>query len=89
MHFERFEDLIGAWVPLTVALNSLNRSMGLADVYPFVLAERVVAKLNFVHEVVERAGNGMSKGIAPDVKRAAANRALDATELANPPVNPA
>jgi len=89
VHFERFEDLIGAWVPLTVALNSLNRSMGLADVYPFVLAERVVAKLNFVHEVVERAGNGMSKGIAPDVKRAAANRALDATELANPPVNPA
>jgi len=84
VHFERFEDLIGAWVPLTVALNSLNRSMGLADVYPFVLADRVVAKLKFVHEVVEVAGNGMSKSIAPDVKRAAANRALDAAELASP-----
>ncbi|HKO49561.1 MAG TPA: putative zinc-binding peptidase [Polyangiaceae bacterium] len=78
VHFERFDDLIEAWVPLTVALNSLNRSMGLADVYPFVLAERVVAKLKFVHDVVERAGNGMSSNIAPDVQRAAATRAQDA-----------
>jgi len=84
VHFELFEDLIGAWVPLTVALNSLNRSMGLADVYPFVLADRVVDKLRFVHEVVERAGNGMPATIAPDVKRAAANRALDAAELVSP-----
>jgi hypothetical protein len=84
VHFERFDDLIAAWVPLTVALNSLNRSMGLADVYPFVLAERVIAKLRFVHEVVEHAGHGMAAQIAPDVKRAAEGRAQDATYAVSP-----
>jgi hypothetical protein len=84
VHFERFDDLIAAWVPLTVALNSLNRSMGLPDVYPFVLAERVIEKLKFVHGVVDRAGNGMSATIAPDVQRAAANRALDAAQEVSP-----
>jgi hypothetical protein len=40
---------------LTVAMNSLNRSMGLGDPYPFVLSILAVAKLRFVHEVVEAA----------------------------------
>ena len=39
LDFDDFDDLITAWVPLTVALNSLNRSMGLADLYPFVLSD--------------------------------------------------
>jgi hypothetical protein len=81
VHFERFEDLIAAWVPLTVALNSLNRSMGLADVYPFVLADRVIAKLKFVHQVVEGVGHGMSATIAPDVQQAATRRAEDAASV--------
>ena len=66
-----------------MALNSLNRSMGLPDVYPFVLAERVIAKLRFVHQVVERAGHGRAAAIAPDVERAADNRAQDAAEVAS------
>jgi hypothetical protein len=45
--------VINAWVALTTALNSLNRSMGLSDPYPFVLSERAVLKLRFVHDVVE------------------------------------
>jgi hypothetical protein len=53
--FDDFDDLAAAWVPLTVALNSLNRSMGLADSYPFVLAQVAVEKIRFVHEVVEGA----------------------------------
>ena len=84
VRFERFEDLVAAWVPLTVALNSLNRSMGLPDIYPFVLADQVIAKLKFVHEVVDRAGHGMAAAIGPDVKRAAATRAQDAAEMVNP-----
>ncbi|MFV3073252.1 zinc-binding metallopeptidase family protein [Niveispirillum fermenti] len=44
--------LISAWVPLTVALNTLNRSMGQADLYPFVLTEPVQRKLGFVHDLV-------------------------------------
>ena len=36
LDFDDFDDLARAWIPLTVALNSLNRSMGLPDLYPFV-----------------------------------------------------
>jgi len=55
LDFDDFDDLMGAWVPLTVAMNSLNRSMGLPDLYPFVLSTPAVAKLRFVHEVVDAA----------------------------------
>jgi len=52
LHFDDFDDLITAWFPLTNALNSLNRSMGLPDLYPFVLSEAATAKLRFIHEVI-------------------------------------
>jgi hypothetical protein len=55
LDFDDFDDLIGAWFPLTSALNSLNRSMGLPDLYPFVLSEAAIAKLRFVHAIVEKA----------------------------------
>jgi hypothetical protein len=51
------ETLIEAWTPLTLAVNSLNRSMGLPDLYPFVLSPAVVAKLGFVHELIRSAGS--------------------------------
>jgi hypothetical protein len=52
-----FDDLASGWLPLTLALNSLNRSMGLPDPYPFVLSDAALAKLRFMHEVIE-ASNG-------------------------------
>jgi hypothetical protein len=55
LDFEDFDDLLGGWVPLTVAMNSLNRSMGLPDLYPFVLSDPATRKLRFVHDVVEKA----------------------------------
>ncbi len=56
MDFDDFEDLIGGWFPLTFALNTLNRGMGLPDGYPFVLLpSRAIKKLRFVHDVIERA----------------------------------
>ena len=45
-------EIIGAWLPLTFAMNSLNRAMGNPDLYPFVLSPAVVTKLGFVHDVV-------------------------------------
>jgi hypothetical protein len=54
LDFDDFEDLVRAWVPLTIAVNSLNRSMGLGDLYPFVLPEPAVDKIRFVHDVIER-----------------------------------
>ncbi len=46
------QSLIAAWLPLSFAVNSLNRSMGLADFYPFVLSASVIGKLQFIHEIV-------------------------------------
>jgi hypothetical protein len=45
-------EIIDAWLPLTFAMNSLNRAMGNPDLYPFVLSPPVVSKLGFVHDVV-------------------------------------
>lgn len=52
-----FNQMAQDWVPLTVALNSLNRSMGMRDLYPFVLTEVALKKLRFVHEVIKAAPN--------------------------------
>ncbi len=46
------DQLIAAWLPLTFAMNSLNRAMGSPDLYPFVLSPMVVKKIGFVHDVV-------------------------------------
>lgn len=45
------QQLVDAWVPFSVALNSIHRSLGQSDLYPFVLTEAVVAKLQFIHEL--------------------------------------
>ncbi len=49
------DELVASWQKLTVALNALNRSMGLPDAYPFVLTNAVVAKLRLVHRVIAAA----------------------------------
>lgn len=48
------QTLTDAWVPLTVAINAVNRSMGQPDLYPFVLSAPVVGKLQFVADIVHR-----------------------------------
>jgi len=45
--------LVEAWLALTFAVNSLNRSMGLHDLYPFVLGPLAVAKLTFVQQRIQ------------------------------------
>ena len=37
------------WLPLTYALNAVNRCMGLDDLYPFILGPKVIQKLSFIH----------------------------------------
>ncbi len=46
-----FSEMLADWLPLTVALNQLNRSMGMRDAYPFTLTNRVVDKLAFVDRI--------------------------------------
>ncbi len=50
--------IIEAWLPLTFAVNSINRSMGQPDLYPFVLAPTVIAKLTFVHDRIRAQADG-------------------------------
>ena len=48
------EALIADWLPLSLALNQLNRSMGSDDLYPFVLPPAVMDKLALVHDLAGR-----------------------------------
>ncbi|MCC7252524.1 putative zinc-binding peptidase [Hyphomicrobium sp.] len=52
---ESFDSLMERWVPLSLALNNLSRSLGHRDFYPFVISAGSRAKLAFVHGLV-RAG---------------------------------
>jgi hypothetical protein len=46
---ERFRDLVTeVWMPLARALNLVNRSLGKDDLYPFVIAPRVLDKLDYI-----------------------------------------
>ncbi len=49
---KKFDRIMELWLPLTIAMNSINRSMGQPDMYPFVISNAVVAKLSFIHNVV-------------------------------------
>jgi hypothetical protein len=60
--------IIAAWLPLTFAVNSINRSMGLTDLYPFILTPAVILKLTFVHDRIR----------AQNTRRNAPTRALQA-----------
>jgi hypothetical protein len=55
-----FEMLMADWYRLTVALNALNRSMGLADAYPFAITPPVKEKLRYVHELIQAARRASS-----------------------------
>jgi len=47
-----FDQMISRWFPITYILNHLNRGMGLADGYPFVLSSEAIEKLRFVHDTI-------------------------------------
>lgn len=46
------EQLVSAWVPFSMALNSIHRSMGQPDLYPFVLSQAVMVKLEYIHRLI-------------------------------------
>ncbi|MCY1561053.1 putative zinc-binding metallo-peptidase [compost metagenome] len=54
-------------MPLTLLLNSLNRSLGQEDAYPFALSPAALEKLRYVHDVIgETRSRSAAKG--PDAK---------------------
>ena len=62
---EDFDAIITTWLPLTLALNAVNRSMGKDDLYPFVLSPGVQDKLRFVDTVVRSAQAAASVSTGP------------------------
>lgn len=51
------EEIIEVWLPLSYAMNSLNRSMGQPDLYPFVLSDSIITKLGFIHGLIHGKAN--------------------------------
>lgn len=47
-----FDAMLLCWTPFTLLLNSLTRSLGQQDAYPFALPPAALAKLRFVHDLV-------------------------------------
>ncbi|MGC4034549.1 MAG: putative zinc-binding peptidase [Chitinophagaceae bacterium] len=56
-----FETIKQLWLPLTFAMNSLNRSMGLNDLYPFIIPPPVFEKMKFIHRVILQQGSQLLK----------------------------
>jgi hypothetical protein len=50
---EPFDVILERWMVLSEASNSINRCMGLPDLYPFVISGVTAGKLGFVHRLLE------------------------------------
>jgi hypothetical protein len=67
-HAADLNRIIDAWLPLTFAINSINRSMGLADLYPFVLPPPVIVKLSFIHNCIHARSGRQEISEVPTLK---------------------
>ena len=54
--------LVDAWLPLTYAVNSLNRAMGQSDLYPFVIAPAVIGKMAYIHDLIRQQRSRSASG---------------------------
>lgn len=49
---ENFDKIVENCVPLSFAVNSMNRAMGIPDIYPFVISPVIIEKLRFIHKLL-------------------------------------
>lgn len=47
-----FSKIVEVCIPLLFAANAINRSMGIPDVYPFIINQSVINKIAFIHQIV-------------------------------------
>jgi hypothetical protein len=59
---EDFDRVVRAWLPFTFAINSVARTMGTRDLYPFILTPEVIQKLSFIHGLVQDVASGPDEG---------------------------
>jgi hypothetical protein len=82
-----FDVLVEQWVPVTLLVNSFNRSLGQEDAYPFALSAGALEKLRFVHDVISEARSHRKGAPAPSAagkqQPAKTAEAAEATEAAS------
>ncbi|MEP3390723.1 MAG: putative zinc-binding metallopeptidase [Reichenbachiella sp.] len=47
-----FGRIVKDCIPVLFAVNSINRSMGIPDAYPFVINQSVIDKMTFIHQLI-------------------------------------
>ena len=57
-------DKISHWRQFSVALNEMNRSMGMSDIYPFVINAQVEDKLAFVEKAIDYLRNKSQSSVS-------------------------
>jgi len=62
---KNFDEYLSDWSELMIAMNSMNRSMGHDDAYPFQLAPEVRKKLAFVNATVRENAEQLQKNFKP------------------------
>ena len=50
-----FQQSMKLWLSTSFRLNQLGRSIGSGDLYPFVITDRVIAKMEFIHQTISSA----------------------------------
>lgn len=49
---------VADWLPISQFCNAMSRSMGAQDAYPFVMPDRVLKKLEFIHQAIAAGVDG-------------------------------
>ncbi len=49
---DNFQTIVDGWLPVSFAMNNINRCMGQPDLYPFILSPTVIGKLSSIHDLV-------------------------------------
>ena len=66
------DELIADWLPITFAVNSLNRTMGQPDLYPFIIAPPAAAKMEYIRRLIRKSNPiEQTRGLASVIKNAA------------------
>ena len=67
-----FDAVARSWLPFVFAMNGISRTIGLRDIYPFILSPTVIGKLSFVHDLLKRERTSAKQiNSAPGVRRVA------------------
>jgi hypothetical protein len=67
-----FDAIARSWLPFVFAMNSISRTIGLRDIYPFILSPAVIGKLGFIHDLLQRERLSAERlNSEPDMRRSA------------------